>query len=180
MRNVITLGVILMVICAVAAGALAATNNVTAPIIQAQEAQKVQESLKEVLPNADEFEEQKDLQLPEGVQSVYFAKSGGEDVGIIAVVSPSGYGGPVSIMVGIENEGKISAVRILSHSETAGLGAKITEPSFYEQFTGQSVDKELKVSKDGGEIDAISAATISSRAVTNGVNRAIEIFNNLK
>lgn len=180
MRNIVTLGVTLAIICAVAAGALAATNNVTTPLIAAQEEQKVQDALKEVLPGADNFEEKTGLQLDKEVKKIYQAKSGNEVLGVVALVSPSGYGGPIDIMVGIDKSGEVSAIKILSHTETPGLGAKIDGSAFQEQFAGKSIEKELKVSKDGGEIDAITAATISSRAVTKGVNQAIDVYNKLK
>jgi electron transport complex protein RnfG len=180
MRNIISLGVTLAIFCAVAAGALAATDQVTTPIIQAQQELAVQNALKEVLPKADNFEELTGLELDKEVQTVYQAKAGGQDAGIVALVNPTGYGGPISVMVGIEEGGNVSAIKILSHTETPGLGAKITEPAFQEQFAGKSTETEFKVNKDGGEIDAITAATISSRAVAKGVNYAIEVYNNVR
>ena len=75
------------------------------------------------------------------------------------------------MMVGVDTEGTVTGVRILSHSDTPGLGALATSPDFYEQFTGMS--GTLAVNKDGGQVQAITSATITSRAVTVGVNDAI-------
>ncbi len=101
-------------------------------------------------------------------------------VGWCISVSAKGYGGIVNFVVGITKDGAVKAINILSHSETPGLGAKSTQPAFYTQFN----DKEnlpLKVVKGAAngsdEIAAISGATVTSRAVTNGVNEAVEYFN---
>lgn len=103
----------------------------------------------------------------------------GSDLGIIFRVFPQGYGGPIPITVGLDLEGKITGVRIASAAEglkeTPGLGAKITEPDFRKQFIGKCAP-EVQLRADGGEIDAITAATISSRAVTAGIKKGIETY----
>ena len=76
-------------------------------------------------------------------------------------------------MVGIDKNNKITGIEVISQQETPGLGAKIKESSFLQQFIGKTLE-ELKIKKDGGKIDAVTGATISSRAVTNGVRQAIE------
>lgn len=100
-------------------------------------------------------------------------------VGIVFRVFPQGYGGPIPLMVGLDMEGKITGIRIASAAEglkeTPGLGVKIIEPDFREQFIGKTFDNVL-LKRDGGEIDAITAATISSRAVCNGIKQGIEKF----
>lgn len=107
--------------------------------------------------------------------------SSGTFTGIVFRVFPQGYGGPIPITVGLDLAGKITGVRIASAAEglkeTPGLGVKITEPDFRKQF----IDKcalEVQIKKDGGEIDAITAATISSRAVCSGIKKGIEIYSN--
>ena len=104
----------------------------------------------------------------------------GEDGYVVTTTSKEGYGGNIQITVGITADGTVSGISILSISETAGLGMKATEPAFYGQYEGKQAEK-FAVSKDGGEgepIDAISGATITSRAVTAAVNVALAYYQN--
>lgn len=95
----------------------------------------------------------------------------------VKTFSPEGYSGDVWLMVGIDTTGSIITVAVVRHSETPGLGSKMSAPEFIKQFTGKSSAKnKLKVSKDGGEIDAISGATISSRAFSEAVELACETY----
>ena len=91
--------------------------------------------------------------------------------GYVVRVSPNGFGGAIDMMVGISADGTVTGVAIVSQSETASLGANCTREDFRAQFTGRS--GTLAVSKDGGEIDALTGATVTSRAVTQGVNTAL-------
>lgn len=104
----------------------------------------------------------------------------GDEGYVVTVTDKEGYGGDIQITVGITTDGTVSGVSILSISETAGLGMRAQEASFQEQYVGKTTDK-FYVSKDGGEgepIDAISGATITSRAFTGAVNTAIGYCNN--
>ncbi len=92
-------------------------------------------------------------------------------IGYVAVAGAKGYGGNVQIMIGVNLDLEITGIEILSQSETAGLGANCENESWLAQFIGKS--GTLAVSKDGGDIDAITAATITSRAVTSAVNKAL-------
>ena len=99
---------------------------------------------------------------------------------VITTTDKDGFGGNIQITVGIKKDGTINGVSILSISETAGLGMKATEPSFYNQYVNKQADKFV-VSKDGGygeQIDALSGATITSRAVTGAVNAALGYYQN--
>mgnify|MGYP002711808882 FL=1 len=99
---------------------------------------------------------------------------------VITTTDKDGFGGNIQITVGIKKDGTINGVSILSISETAGLGMKATEPSFYNQYVNKQTDKFV-VSKDGGDgeqIDALSGATITSRAVTGAVNAALGYYQN--
>ncbi len=98
----------------------------------------------------------------------------GKAVGYVSVGTVTGFGGPVEITVGLDNDTTLTGIRVggASFSETAGLGAKSKEPAFYEQFAGKSYPVDL--SKNGGEIDAITAATITSSAVVRGVNNTVK------
>ena len=100
---------------------------------------------------------------------------------VITTTDKDGFGGNIQITVGIKKDGTINGVSILSISETAGLGMKATEPSFYNQYVNKQADKFV-VSKDGGDgeqIDALSGATITTTAMTNGVNAGLAAFSSL-
>ncbi len=99
---------------------------------------------------------------------------------VITVTDKEGYGGDIKITVGILDDGTVNGISILSINETAGLGMRAKEPSFYEQYASKNTES-FYVSKDGGEgepIDALSGATITSRAVTGAVNEALGYFAN--
>lgn len=101
---------------------------------------------------------------------------------VIAATSPNGYGGDIQIAVGITNNGVITDFSVVSHSETAGLGSNATKPEFSSQFSGKPA-QELEYTKTGAkeenQIDAISGATITTNAVTQATNAAIEFYNNV-
>ncbi len=104
----------------------------------------------------------------EGVAAAYQAG----DQGYVIEVTPSGFGGTIDMVVGVKTDGTVAGVEIISMSETSGLGANASKESFRSQFVGKSGD--LAVTKDGGDIDALTGATITSRAVTQGVNTALQ------
>ena len=106
------------------------------------------------------------------ILSAYKMTKDGADAGYCVEVGPTGFGGAVDTMVGIDSDGKVTGISVISaSSETPGLGARSTEPEFQAQFADQ-VGTEVAVAKDGGSIDALTGATITSRAVTDGVNTA--------
>lgn len=161
---VLRLTLTLFVITAVVAGLLGFVNYMTADTIAAQTAQKAEAARRQVL----EAEYYEPMDVPEG-SGVTEAYRAGE-LGYVVRVSPNGFGGAIDMMVGISAEGTVTGVAIVSQSETASLGANCTREDFRAQFTGRS--GTLAVSKDGGEIDALTGATVTSRAVTQGVNTA--------
>lgn len=185
MKEISKLGLILLVICAVAASLLSLTYDVTIDKILAQRELTNQLSRQEVLPEADSFEAV-DASVLEAVRSeselvveIYEGLSGGSLVGYTIKTMPSGFGGSVEVVTGIGSDGQITGMRVGNHQETPGLGANATLPEFYGQYAGKSAETELTVVKaeaTGNEIQAISGATITSKAVTNGVNLAVEAF----
>ena len=128
----------------------------------------------EVLKGAKEFEPAK----AEGVEESYIGKDAdGNTVGYCFKVEPSGFGGKITVMVGVTTDGKVSGVKITNMSETPGLGAKCTEEAFSSQFKGfDPAQKTLAVKKDGGDVDAITASTITSRAYTNALATAVKVY----
>ena len=168
--EILRVGIILFAITAVAALILAYVNSITLPIISEQETSKMQDAMVEVLPEADTFEE-----IPiELSQESDLTKIYETNAGYVVFAAAKGYGGEITMAIGIDKEFKISGISIISQSETAGLGAKCTEKAWQEQFIGKT--ENISVVKGGAkdnQIDAISSATITSKAVTKAVNEAI-------
>lgn len=185
--NIFSVGLKLFLITAIAAVILAVINYITAPIIEKNTNDKQELAMKSVVENAVRFEkaDMSALALVDfgcSVQSVYNAvDSQDKTIGYAVMVSSGGYGGDVSLAVGIDNELKVTGIDVISHSETPGLGAKCVKDEFKGQFVGKSAD--IQVVKSGAkdnQIDAITSATITSRAVTNGVNTAISAVKFIK
>ena len=169
-KSILITALSLFRICAVAAGALAYVNSVTAPTSAATNAAAADKARGEVLSSADGFEEKT---APDGTV-YYVGKSGEEAVGYVFTTSAKGYGGDVEIMTGVNADGTVAGISILTINETPGLGMNAKKDSFRDQFKGKS--GELAVSKDGGEIVAITSATVTSRAVTKAVNEALALY----
>lgn len=163
----------LVVICLISAFALAQIYTLTKNKIDQQKIQAVQNALSQVLPAATQFEEKESSKVWLGYDK------NGNKVGIVFQVLPRGYGGPIATLVGIDSTHRITGIRIASPAEglkeTTGLGLRVREPWFLNQFINKTRN-EIKLKKDGGTIDAITAATISSRAVTNGVRDGLEKY----
>ncbi len=170
MKEVVRPALVLLIIAGVAAAALGAVQSITAEPIRMQEEQTRADSMKAVMPDAASFEQIEDAELTGSLTAVYKADNGG----FVITTAPGGFSGAVDTMVGIGEDGVITGVRVTKHAETPGLGAKSTDPSFYEQYAGMS--GSLAVTKDGGEVVPITSATITSRAVTSGANDALEWF----
>lgn len=170
-REILKIGVILFLITAISAGVLAAVNSLTAPVIKANAEKKQNEAMAKVLPEAQSFELIELENLTGSATAVYSAK----DAGYVVLCEPNGYGGAISMAVGVKKDGTVSGIDIISQSETAGLGANCTKDEFKAQFAGKT--SGITVSKNGAkdnQIDAISSATITSKAVTKGVNDALD------
>lgn len=118
------------------------------------------------------------LGLPENA-TAFIARQDGKPVGMVfESVAPNGYGGKIRLLVGILANGKVSGVRVIAHKETPGLGDYIdhAKSRWSEQFTGKGMEARWKVSKDGGDFDYMSGATISARAVSAAVGRVVTLF----
>ena len=198
---VLRLSLTLLVITSLMAAALAGVNAITKDRIAAITKEKTDKAIAEVLPDAeyvydktDVFKKSRVFEVPDMITKIYMAydgpatssidSNGGVYTGEYAIeLVPSGFDGEITMMVGIDAEGKVIAISIINHTETAGLGAvaaanSATGKAFREQFAGMS--GELAVSKDGGEVDALTGATITSRAITEGVNVALEFVAQLR
>lgn len=172
----------LFVITAVAGLALAVVYSVTKEPILASQKAKINNAIKMVIP---EFETIIDTTvMPEtGKDSIriHSLHNGTENAGYaIETYTDNGFSGRFSLMVGFNTDGSISNIEVLDHKETPGLGTKMALPAFKDQFKGVKLSdlpgEQLKVKKDGGTVDAITAATISSRGFCDAVNRAYSTY----
>lgn len=167
---------VLTVICLVVTLALSLANLVTAKKIEERAKQTQMQAMSKVLDG--EY-----TKLTENINGsdveYYLTEKDGETVGLIFTVESKGYGGNISVMTAIKTDGTVAAVQIVSaDNETVGLGKNVTKEAFYNQFTGLSGDITAKkfgtANKQNNEIDAVTGATISSKAVTDAVNTALE------
>ena len=166
---VLRLALTLLAITAVVAAALAGVNMITEPAIAELTAQKTQEAIELVLPGGGD-----PVDFPE---TALVSKVYASDSGYAVEVTPGGFDNTVTMMVGVDTEGKVLGISIISHTETAGLGAVAAAgtpagEAFRAEFVGAS--GSVSVTKDGGEVEAITGATITSRAICVGVNAALE------
>jgi electron transport complex protein RnfG len=180
-QKIISLGVTLFIITVVTGLILGVVHDVTLEPIRITQERLKAEALRGALPDAEEFRTVGKVQKAEDagpiIKDVQQALSGGKTLGYCVTVTSRGYGGAIELVAGITNDGKLRGVRILNHSETPGLGAKSAEEDFYGQF--RDSDKVTVVKREPeapGEIMAISGATITSTAVTDGVNAALEYW----
>ena len=169
-KFVLRLALTLLAITSVVAVALAGVNMITAPAIAELNAKNTQAAIEAVLPGGGE--ELAEFPAVELVSKVYAS-----DTGYAVQVTPGGFDNTITMMVGIDKAGNVLGIDVISHTETAGLGAVADAETpagiaFREQFIGTS--GSVSVTKDGGQMDAITGATITSRAICDGVNAALE------
>ena len=176
--------VAMFVICVVSGGVLGVVYNATKEPIAAAETAKKTEAIKNVLPEFENLKETSCKSALEDVDIPFFLAYDANNNFIGAAVETftnKGFSGNISLMVGILADGTVNNISVLQHAETPGLGSKMSEPSFKDQFNNKHADSfNFNVKKDGGDVDAITAATISSRAFCDAVNRAISTFENNK
>ncbi|MBU3927102.1 MAG: RnfABCDGE type electron transport complex subunit G [Bacteroidetes bacterium] len=179
--NFVNMVVTLFIVSAVAAFALGGVYTITKePIALARKA-KLESAIKAVVPDFDHLIT-KAVPVAEGGDSLflYVASKDDQVVGTaIKTYTMKGFSGKIELMVGFLDDGTIENTAVLMHKETPGLGDKMDQKKsdFSLQFIGKNpVDFKLKVKKDGGDVDAITAATISSRAFCDAVQRAYDVF----
>ncbi len=172
---VLRLAVTLFLIAAVVAAALAGVNAVTKPVIDQLNAEKTQRAIEMVLPGGGE-----EIEVPEGFDLV--SKAYASETGYAVQVTPSGFDNTITMMVGVDKAGNVLGISVISHTETAGLGAVAAASTsageaFRSQFIG--MNGTVSVSKDGGDVNSITGATITSRAICVGVNAALDFVASL-
>lgn len=177
----INMVITLFLVAAVAALALGGVYTVTKEPIAIAKQKKLEAAIKSVLPEFDTIIAAK-FADPEGKDSLtfYYAYNNGEEIGAaIKTYTMEGFSGRIELMVGLLEDGTINNTAVLAHKETPGLGDKMdaAKSDFPLQFKGKNpADFKLHVTKDGGNVDAITAATISSRAFCDAIDRAYVTF----
>lgn len=171
----------LFIICIVVTALLGLTNAVTAPKIEELAVETQEAAKKEVLADAASFGDAEQTQLS-GTTYTYYKglAADGSAMGYVVETVSKGYGGDISLMVGVGVDGTVQGVSILSINETAGLGMNAENPEFLEQFLGKS--GTIGVQKNGSsdtEIQALTGATITSEAMADGVNQALFVCEQL-
>ncbi len=159
MKEIVRYGLTLSLICGVASASLAVMNSITKPRIAAQVKAEEEASLKEVLPDALHFEPVKS-----GNDIIYYKAhdKDGKFIGVAFKASGKGYSSVIETVAGLTPDGRITAIKISNQNETPGLGARVAESGFTKQFANK---KDLK------DVQAITGATISSKAVIDSVSR---------
>ena len=171
MKDIVKPIAVLASICLVVTALLAFINSVTAPIIKAADEAAAAKARQEVLAEADEFE-LLDMELPEGVTEAYKAENGS---GYVFMLTTKGYGGAINLICGIKSDGSIESVQTLNHSETSGIGSRVVDNNspYRQQYVGKTAD-------DYDTVDAVTGATISSKACKKAIDAAFEAYNMVK
>ena len=172
-RYVLRLALTLLAITGLMAAVLAGVNQLTAPRIAEAQAKKTVEALAAVLPDADSAVKLEEFPDETGLVSEVYES----DSAFALKVTPAGFDNTITMMVGVGKGGTVLGISVISHTETPNLGAVAADPGpkgqiFREQFVNER--GSVAVTKDGGHIEAITGATITSRAVTAGVNAALD------
>jgi len=178
----INMAIVLVSIAFLSSASLAYVYKLTKDKIEVSKKSKQLEAIKEViLPDYGNSpsEEMYKIKIEEGGElECYPAKQNGELKSVaVKTYTKNAFGGEMWLMVGMLPDGTINKISVIDQKETPGLGTKVTEESFTSQFVGKNPNSyKLKVKKDGGDVDAITAATISSRAVCDAIERAYKAF----
>jgi electron transport complex protein RnfG len=151
--------ILLTIVVAICVTLLNYVDSLTREKISAQEDEAIKSLLTEMFPGMSRYEFKNEI---------YTIYSDGDKLGYAFLAVGKGYGGDISILVGLENETTVKGIEIISQTETPGLGTRITEPSFTDQFVAININ-DIALSRNGGKIDAITGSTISSSAVVDAV-----------
>lgn len=186
MRDIIKTTIPLLIICFVTALLLAFVNSTTENTIVERAKVDAEEKRKQVMAEAKSFEEIKDWNSKDEsgiIREAYAAYNGQDLIGYVFSVVPKGYGGDIHVTVGVKADKTISGVQIGDNKETPGLGTKATDDKFKGQYTGKNIQNGFVIVKRptsaDNEIEAISGATISSRAVTSAVQASATLGDKL-
>lgn len=180
--------IVLTLVCAISGGVLTAVAKLTENPIEKTKKEIKMSAILAVLPEVanDPDKDKQTVKFEDNETSVETTVYPGKDkdgniVGYaVASVSHKGYSGDIEIMVGVNPDGSIRAIKIVKQTETPGLGTKIESEEFINQFIGKSLDNfKFKVKKEDGDVDAITAATISSKAASEAIELALKAVKNM-
>jgi len=171
----------LMLVCVLSAVAMALTDSQTRPIIAEQKRKAEEAARKEVLPRAEKYEAvEGEFETVKGEKEVFRGlDASGKPVGFVGTAVGKGFGGKVFVVAGVDLQGKITGVKVLSHTETPGLGNRAADPAErpIQSMPGQTVSS-MWLAKDRpgqGKVDSITGVTVTSRAVTAAVREILEM-----
>lgn len=174
----------LSLVCLVCSALLGGVNLLTKDAIDKAATDKTDKAIALVAPAFDNVPSSEEFTVSVGGEDmkVYPAKMAGQTVGYaVETFTSKGFGGTIKLMVGFDTEGNIVNTSVLSHSETPGLGSKMTEPKFADQFRGKNpATFKLQVKKNGGDVDAITASTITSMAFCDAMEKAYKAFEQIE
>lgn len=179
MKDIVKLGLILLGFGVMSALLLGLTYQVTLEPITQSRALEDQQNQQMVAPEAEEFVALDEAVLEKvrennpGILAIAEAMKGSDKVGYVVKSQTNGFGGPMEVTVGVDPAGQITGIRLGNHTETPGLGDNATKPEFYDQFPGKDLMSGIGVNKGepgANEIQAITGATVTSRAVADAVN----------
>ncbi len=185
MRDTLKLALFLMFVAAVAGLGVGYVNILAEPLIEKQILQNKIDSFREVYPKSDKVENETARYLTDkneqGIKEVNIAYLNNSAAGVIYLVETKGYSGPITILAGFDIASRrLTAIKILNQTETPGLGAKSKEPFFYARFKNKNAATPLEITKKvpvkEQEVQAITASTITSKAIIKGVNLARQHF----
>ena len=185
MRDMLRLFLSVVIFSAVSGGLLSGLKGATQERIEYQQLVNVKgPAIKDLLKGASNDPLTDRFKIKDGKveRNFFVGVYDGKPNTVVMEATGKGYGGAVGVMVAIDvDTDKVVGVAVTTHSESPGLGARAkTDPSFVKQFSGIPVSEPPKVKADGGSIDALSGATVTSRAVCNAVDQALEIYKRLK
>ncbi len=178
MKDILRMVIVLGLICAVSGLSLAGVYQATKEPIEYQQIKNVKEpSVKAVLtgfdndPIKDRFSVQagKDKKGRDVFKTVFPAKKGGQLIALAIDGSGKGFNGPIGVMVGINPDGNLAGISVMNHTDTPGIGSRVTEPQFTDQFKGVSLDSPTAV-------DGVSGATYSTKGVFAAVEDVVAFF----
>ena len=179
MKHIIKPAFALFIIAAISTALLGFARDLTLEPIQNQRRRTQENTMKEILTEAAEFKEL-EIKKTGSISRIFEGRTGGQLVGYVVELSPSGYSGAIDIMAGISvSKNELAGLRVLRHTETPGLGALAVKENFYSKYDGKKLVplRVVRVSPGENDIEAITGATITTRAITEAVNEAIEWYN---
>ncbi len=175
MNDIVKVTLNLVFICAAAGLLISATWSKTEPVKLREEAREREEALKALVPQADSIKPVKEVTIADKEGEIYRAAAGGNTIGYVVSGSGRGYSSYIRMLVAVDMDNTVTGINILGHGETPGLGDQIMDDWFQKQFKGKTLDHLVVIKGETDtDIQAISGATISSRAVTKGVKEAVE------